>query len=165
MIEQQGLALAASDGRVRVRLGGASGCAACDAGRGCGAGVLGRWLARRPVELELVDPVGVRTGQAVMVGLPESVFLRLVGLLYGLPLAAGLAGAGIGHYFMQRMSGSPAAADIGAGLGLLMAAAAAAAWARRRARPGWATEVRLLRAVRAEGCGPSPDTTIETERP
>ena len=165
MIEQQGLTLSAGSGRARVRLGGASGCAACDAGRGCGAGVLGRWLARRPVELELQDPVGVRTGQAVIVGLPEAVFLNLVWLLYGLPLLAGLAGAGTGHHLVQEFSRSAVAADLGAAAGLLAAAGAAATWARRKARPGWAGEVRLLRPVANARCGDNPDTTIGTERP
>lgn len=163
MIEQQGLTLSATGGRARVRLGGASGCSACDAGRGCGAGVLGRWLARRPVELELDDPVGVRTGQAVIVGLPEAVFLNLVWLLYGVPLLAGLAGAGIGHHLVQAISRSAVAADIGAAAGLLLAAGAAAAWARRRTLPGWADELRLLRSARDAHCGDKPDSTIETE--
>ncbi|MEJ2385650.1 MAG: hypothetical protein P8Y54_14930 [Xanthomonadales bacterium] len=54
MIEQQGRVTGAAGSQVRVRLGGTSGCTTCDAGRGCGAGVFGRLLQRRPVELELL---------------------------------------------------------------------------------------------------------------
>ena len=42
---------------VQVRVGGQSGCAACDAGKGCGAGLFGKLLRRNPVELELVNEI------------------------------------------------------------------------------------------------------------
>ena len=92
MIEQQGRVVDATGARVRVRLGGTTGCTACDAGRGCGAGVFGRLLRRRPVELEFDNHVGAEPGQAVMVGLPESLFLALTLRLYLLPLLAGVLG-------------------------------------------------------------------------
>jgi sigma-E factor negative regulatory protein RseC len=98
MIEQQGRVVATAGARVRVRLGGTSGCSACDAGHGCGAGVFGRLLRRRPVELEFDNPIGAEPGQAVMVGLPESLFLAMTLRLYLLPLLAGLAGAAAGHW-------------------------------------------------------------------
>jgi sigma-E factor negative regulatory protein RseC len=97
MIEQQGEVLASSHGEALVRLGGRSGCAACDAGRGCGAGVFGRLLRRRPVVLPLGNAVGAQRGQAVIVGLPESWFLSLVARFYLYPLVAGLVGASLGH--------------------------------------------------------------------
>ena len=98
MIEQQGLVVSLKPGRVWVRLGGTTGCTACDAGTGCGAGVFGKLLKRRPVNLEFEDLLDCRVGQSVIVGLPESLFLRLLSRLYLLPLLAGLAGAVLGHY-------------------------------------------------------------------
>ena len=98
MIEQQGRVVAVIDGKAQVRLGGTSGCAKCDAGRGCGAGIFGRLLRRKPVTLDLDNTLNAGPGQPVLVGLPESLFLRLVARLYLLPLLAGLAGAGLGHY-------------------------------------------------------------------
>ena len=80
-----------------MRLGGMSGCPACDAGRGCGAGIFGKLLKRRPVVLELENRAGAGAGQAVMVGIPESLFLRLIARLYLWPLLAGLAGMALGH--------------------------------------------------------------------
>ena len=108
--------------RVRVRLGGTSGCRACDAGRGCGAGIFGRLLLRRPVELDFENQLGAGIGQAVMVGLPEAMFLRLVLRLYLLPLLAGLAGAVAGHYLVYKAGLPEAAVDLGALAGGLLSA-------------------------------------------
>lgn len=112
MIEQQGRVTGMSGARVKVRMGGTSGCSACDAGRGCGAGIFGRLLQRRPVELEFDNHVGADIGQAVMVGLPESLFLRLVLRLYLFPLLSGLAGAVAGHYLASRAGFSGAMVDL-----------------------------------------------------
>lgn len=111
MIEQQGKVVAESNGQVKVRLGGQSGCTACDAGKGCGAGIFGRLLNRKPLLLEFENTIGAVCDQAVMVGLPEKLFLRLVSRLYLAPLLAGLAGAVVGHYFSVNVEAGRAAAD------------------------------------------------------
>jgi sigma-E factor negative regulatory protein RseC len=108
MIEQQGRVVSVRGDFVDVRLGGSSGCAACDAGKGCGAGVFGLLLRRRPMVVPLENTVGARPGQPVMVGMPETLFLRLVSRLYLLPLLAGAAGAIAGNY-------AASAAGLGAG--------------------------------------------------
>lgn len=119
MIEQQGRAVNASGDRVRVRLGGQSGCAACEAGRGCGAGIFARIVRRRPVELDFENRVGARSGQGVIVGIPESLYLGLVTKFYLWPVLAALAGASIGHYLGVSFGASAAGTDVlalGAGL-------------------------------------------------
>jgi sigma-E factor negative regulatory protein RseC len=157
MIEQQGQAVSESAGKVRVRLGGQSGCAACDAGRGCGAGVFGKLLRRRAVELDFENRVGARPGQGVMVGIPEALLLGLVTRFYLLPLLSGLAGAGLGHYVGVRLGAGTGGSDI---LALLFGAAAGAFVLRRlRGRRvefprGYA--VHLLRVVEP--------TELETEK-
>ena len=105
---------------VQVRVGGQSGCSACDAGKGCGAGLFGKLLRRNPVELELMNEIGARTGQSVQLGLSETLFMKLVFKLYGWPLMAGLAGAVSGHQL---------AVAKGAGAGLLDLATLAGACA------------------------------------
>jgi sigma-E factor negative regulatory protein RseC len=75
MIEQQGMVVATDGGRAVVRLGGRVGCPACDAGQGCGAGVFGRLLRRRAVTLECPNAVAAQQGQAVVIGLPEALFV------------------------------------------------------------------------------------------
>ncbi|MEJ8566633.1 SoxR reducing system RseC family protein [Elongatibacter sediminis] len=114
MIEQQGCVIGVDGGTARIRVGPASGCPACDSGQGCGAGVFGRLLRRRPVELRLENGAGVEAGDAVFVGLPERLFLSLVARLYLLPLLAGLAGAALGHYLGTVADFSGARLDLAA---------------------------------------------------
>jgi len=132
MIEQQGQVVSVSPERVSVRLGGSVGCSACDAGRGCGAGIFGRLLNRKPVVLDLSDDLGSRVGQAVIVGLPESLLMRLVLRLYLVPLLAGLAGATLGHYISVRIGAGEAMVDGAALLGAVLVGAMALVWNRRR---------------------------------
>jgi sigma-E factor negative regulatory protein RseC len=131
MIEQQGLVVQISEEIASVRLGGSSGCAACDAGKGCGAGVFGRMLQRKPVVLDLLNQPGALVGQAVMVGLPEKLFLRLVLGFYLYPLLAGLAGAIIGHYVSVKLKTATATADGLTLLGAVLAGSMALVWKRK----------------------------------
>ena len=121
MIEQQGKVVSESTGQVRVRLGGQSGCAACDAGKGCGAGIFGRLLNRKALVLEFENTIGAARDQAVMVGLPETLFLQLLSRFYLLPLLSGLAGAVAGHYLSGKADAGPAAADAATLAGALVA--------------------------------------------
>jgi len=168
MIEQQGLVVKVSGEIASVRFGGSSGCAACDAGKGCGAGIFGRLLQRKPVVLDLHNNPGALVGQAVMAGLPETLFLRLVLSFYLYPLLAGLAGAIIGHYVSVKLSAAPATTDGFALLGAVLAGTMALLWKRKGHResavdfPG-EIGVCLLRAVNpaiSEQC----DTPIPANR-
>ena len=146
MLEQQGQVTAAAGGRISVRLGGRSGCAVCDAGRGCGAGVFGRLLRRRPLVLDFENHLDVRVGQAVVVGVPEAWFLKLTARFYLVPLLAGLGGAAFGHHVSVMMEAEPVLRDLAALAGAIAAIVAAVAW--RRAHPGefpGAEAVHLLR--------------------
>lgn len=111
MIEQQGQVVALSGSRVSVRLGGKSGCSACDAGKGCGAGVFGRLLQRKPVVMDFENGIDAACGQGVIIGLPESLFLRLLLRFYLYPLLAGLVGAIAGYVLATRLEAGPLGAD------------------------------------------------------
>lgn len=146
MLEQQGQVVAAVAGRVSVRLGGRSGCSACDAGRGCGAGVFGKLLRNRPLILEFENHLHARPGQGVVVGVAEAWFLQLVARFYLLPLLAGLGGAAVGHYLSVKMQFDPWARDLAALAGALVAGAAVFRWSRVEAvELGGDSAVHLLR--------------------
>ena len=112
MIAQQGMVVDTREGEATVRVGRSSGCAACDAGKGCGAGIFGRLIRSEPVEITVPNRLNARSGQAVDLGIPESDFLILVFRLYGLPILAGLAGAGIGWWSFGQYVEAPLLGDL-----------------------------------------------------
>lgn len=112
MISQQGRVVAIEDGEAVVRVGGTSGCAVCDAGRGCGAGIFGRMLRKRPVEVRVINRIGANEGQAVQLGISERKYLELVFCLYAWPVIAGLLGAAIGFALASRLGLAGGLADL-----------------------------------------------------
>lgn len=124
MISQQGRVVAVDGEDVVVRIGGTSGCPACDAGKGCGAGIFGRLLRNRSVSINVPNVGGAQVGEAVRVGMPEARFLALVFRFYALPLVAGLAGAVAGHTIATRVGLEGLSDDL-----LTLSAALVAAWA------------------------------------
>jgi len=154
MIEQQGRVIRVEDGRAHVRLGGTTGCANCDAGKGCGAGVFGRLLKRKPVTLELDNTLNAAPGQPVMVGLPESLFLRLVARFYLAPLLAGVAGAVFGHYLSLQSPLGLAGSDMATLVFGLASGLSAMAWINRGTGEfPESTIVHLLRLIEIEKSG------------
>lgn len=110
--------------------------------------MFGRLLQRKPVVMTFENSIAAEAGQAVIVGLPESLFLSLVLRLYLFPLLAGLFGAVLGHLLASRLSVGPAWTDIST----LAVALVAAGWVirRNRYRPvefSQKTAVHLLRIV------------------
>jgi len=106
MIEQRGRVIARAGAYVTVELGASTGCAVCDAGRGCGAGIFARLLSPRPTRLRLLNVIDAPVGMAVQVAIAESVYLKLLLRLYLLPLIAGLAGAMIGLNVGRQVAAS-----------------------------------------------------------
>jgi len=134
MIEQQGKVVTVANGKACVRLGGTSGCSSCDAGRGCGAGVFGRLLKRKPIVLELENRVNAEQGQPVMVGIPEALFLRLIARLYLCPLLAAVAGAAFGYYLSRLGEAGLVSSDMITLLGGITGGAAVILWNRSGSR-------------------------------
>jgi sigma-E factor negative regulatory protein RseC len=128
MIEQQGRVVAVGPARATLLLGGSTGCPSCEAGKGCGAGIFGRLVGRKPLAMELnLEPdhhLPLVPGQAVRVGIPESVFLRLLVRFYLMPLLTGMAGGILGHVLAQRLGWGTAGQDLLTLLGALIFGAA-----------------------------------------
>jgi len=105
-------------------------------------------LKRRPVLLSFDNHLQAVPGQAVIVGLPEAVFLTLVSRFYLFPIVAGLVGGGIGHYVSGKWLLEASAAD---GLTLLAAVLAGAIvlWCNRYRSVDYtcSSEVHLLRVL------------------
>ncbi len=91
MIEQQGRVVEVLPLQARIEVGPAQGCSHCASGKGCGAGLFVRLINRKPTRLLIEASQPLHKGQSVTVGIPESLFLRWVACLYGLPLLAAFA--------------------------------------------------------------------------
>lgn len=135
-----------------VRTRGSTGCATCASGRGCGAGTLARMFRPRSSALRVADPLGVRPGDEVVIGVEEGMVLAAAAVAYLLPLllllAGTLAGSGLS-------GGGESGALIGGMLGLGAGLAAARA-ASGRLRHGAGFEARILRQADAPAAHGAP---------
>lgn len=91
MIEQQGRVVAVLPLQACIEVGPADGCNRCASGKGCAAGLFVRLINRKPTRLLIDSTEQLHPGQRVTIGIPESLFLRWVMCLYGLPLTAAFA--------------------------------------------------------------------------
>lgn len=134
MIAQQGRVVRIEGDDALVRIGGTSGCPACDAGNGCGAGIFGRMLRKRPVTIHTPNVIGAAVGEAVQLGIAERQFLVLVFRLYAMPILAGLLGAAFGFAASLRMGLEGLVSDLLCLLAALIGAGLIVAWNRRGLR-------------------------------
>lgn len=125
MITERARVLRVEDNVAWVQCESQSGCARCEAGEGCGAGLFSRLLRRRLQELPLALPGNLENlaaGDHVLLGLSVTAVQNAALLAYGLPLAGVLLGAFGGNLF----PGGDPGALLGAVSGL-----AAGAWLAR----------------------------------
>lgn len=134
MISQQGKVVAIEGNRLLVEIGARSGCQACDAGKGCGAGVFGRLLKNRPVTVSVPQNDTAAPGDPVEVGIAEQAYLYLVLRLYAFPLLAGLIGAAAGFAVGQWLEMQGGWSDLLTLFAGLFSAGLVVLWNRRGLR-------------------------------
>lgn len=98
-MEEQGTVIRAGDGEALVRVTPSAACGGCSQQSACHPANGERTITVR-------DPIGVRPGQIVTIGLPGGGIRVALGLAYGVPLAALLGGALLGYRL------APAGADL-----------------------------------------------------
>lgn len=148
MIEQQGRVESVDGKHAWVRVGGRSGCAECDAGRGCGAGVFARLLKRDSLLVKVPIHPGLAAGSAVLLGIPEAAYLTLVMRIYGLPLLAALAGAFVGHQAAAVLGADPTLLDAATLSGGILAAILVFRFGTARGPGGLSFDIDLLEVKR-----------------
>jgi len=74
-----------------------SACGSCKVRSGCGTSVLASVMGKRRNQVRALDPVGVKPGDDVLIGLQERALVRASFSMYLLPLAGLFAGALIGQ--------------------------------------------------------------------
>lgn len=147
MIEEQARVIAVTDGIAEVATLRRSACGSCNAKAGCGTSILASWFPQRQLSFQLVNQIGARPGDTVIVGLDEGTLQRASGLLYGLPLIGLLGGAVLGEFFAEQFAVSlELGAVVGGLFGLLAALKLVRTWAGLGIRRG-DNGVQLLRVI------------------
>jgi sigma-E factor negative regulatory protein RseC len=119
-VEGQALVVAVGTGYAWVRAERPNACGGCASASACAAPVLGALAPTAGARLRIPDPLGLRVGEGVAIGVPAGDLNRAAAVAYLIPplalvLGAALAGAlGIGDL------GAGAAGLVGLALGLAL---------------------------------------------
>lgn len=81
-----------------------SGCSTCATSSGCGSASIARLFRRSPTRLKVVNSVGARPGDEVVIGIEESALLSGALAMYMLPLVLLIMCAAIGEWLAQSWS-------------------------------------------------------------
>ena len=97
MIEENAHVLQVDSGVAWVEAQRQSACGSCQVRAGCGTSVLASVMGKRRNKVRALDPVGVKPGEDVLIGLQERALVRASFSMYLLPLAGLFSGAFIGQ--------------------------------------------------------------------
>ncbi len=92
MIEQSGIVERVEDGAAWVAAEVRSACGQCSQ-KGCASSLFAEMLGNRKNRLVVADPIGLRPGDAVVVGVPDAVLTQAAVAAYLLPVVALVAAA------------------------------------------------------------------------
>lgn len=93
MIEERARVISVDQGHAWVETRRQTACGSCAASKGCGTSVIAKVLGNRRSRVRAIDPVGVRLGDEVLVGIEESALVRGSFAVYTMPLFTLLAAA------------------------------------------------------------------------
>lgn len=96
MIEERGEVTAVNPPYAQVVTQRRSSCGSCSV-KGCGTGALSQVFAARSQALRVLNPIGARTGEQVVLGLEEGALLRGSLAVYIVPLLTMIAGGVLGE--------------------------------------------------------------------
>jgi sigma-E factor negative regulatory protein RseC len=83
-------------GMARVRVASPVACARCEAGHGCGGGLLGAGRTEREIEVRIPAGLSLRAGDQVRLVISSQQLLNAAVLAYGVPLGGLLLAAATG---------------------------------------------------------------------
>lgn len=128
MIEERARVISVDQGHAWVETRRQTACGSCAASKGCGTSVIAKVLGNRRSRVRAIDPVGVRLGDEVLVGIEESALVRGSFAVYTVPLFT-LLGAALAVRGLWPGAGEPAVVVAG-----LAGLAAGLIWLRLFAR-------------------------------
>ena len=122
MLEEQATVVSVEAGAVWVEADRRKGCERCEAGQGCGGGVLGKLIVRRSSRVRALNQLpGLVPGDEVVLGLDEGLLVRGSLMAYLMPLLCMLAAAFFAEFVLQSVDLAVAAFGLfGLGTGLLL---------------------------------------------
>jgi sigma-E factor negative regulatory protein RseC len=94
MIEEQAIVTGTDGDMAIIQMQRHNACSGCELNNGCGTGAIGRLLGHRSKPLSIRNRDNLKSGDRVVLGMPDKAFLKASLLIYGLPLA-GLMSAGM----------------------------------------------------------------------
>lgn len=110
MIETEAVVVGTGNGVVEVESAASAGCGRCSTQGGCGGGRTILGTRSGSCRMQVYGDLPVGPGDRVVVGLPESGYLRASVALYLVPLAGMFAVAGVAEWLVNRFN--PAGADV-----------------------------------------------------
>lgn len=118
MLEAECIIVSTSLDETWVETSRASACGSCSSKAGCGTTTLNQVLGSKSSLFKVLNPIGARVGERVIIGLEEGALLKSSALVYVLPLVLLLAGAMLGSLLApdQAQPDAYAAAGMLAGL-------------------------------------------------
>lgn len=125
MIEERGQVTSAAGEFAWIETYRKPGCQSCSANKGCGTGVLSNYLGKRMENIKVINPIGAKSGDRVIVGLQEGALVLGSLAIYLVPLVLMIIGAFVGQTgatnlgFAASDGVTAVAGLIGLGLGLI----------------------------------------------
>ncbi len=86
MIEEQAIVIGTKGTYVEIQMQRQSACGHCELSHGCGTSAIGRMLGHRNKALLIENTLNLKSGDHILLGMPDSSLLKASLLIYGLPL-------------------------------------------------------------------------------
>lgn len=103
MIEEQARVTQIENGQIWVETQRKSACGQCSANKGCGTSVLQNVLGNKRTQLRVLSDIPVNTGDEVIIGLQEGVFLKGSVAVYMMPLVLMFVFGMLGETLSQQL--------------------------------------------------------------
>lgn len=118
MLETRATIVEIHEDRATVLANQVSGCEQCN-GKGCGSSKVAQLFCSQPRYFEVDNPIAARPGEDVIVSVADGAVLRGIGLVYLLPIASMVLGAGLASALPATVASADLLVAGGAVLGLI----------------------------------------------
>jgi len=106
MLEETATVVNADNEHIWLQVEKQSACGQCSVNKGCGTSILAAYFNRYPEEIKLPNTHKAKTGDQVLIGLPENAILKGSMLVYLFPILGILFGALLGQYLAGVFAGA-----------------------------------------------------------